>query len=148
MFRKFNYMNDYNKENYDRFTLLLPKGKKERVKAAAAAAGMSTSEYINALIDADAAGSSIAKLQQFTPEQAHIMEKWQVPRKYFDMIESFCVSTDEGRQAAAAAGKRIACCEYTIQLKAGYINDETGGRIIRTNKTKEIRRIIVKSHAE
>lgn len=46
------YRNDFIKQNYDRVNLTLPKGKKEQVKAAAAAAGMSLNEFINAAIDA------------------------------------------------------------------------------------------------
>ena len=46
------YRNDFIKEKYDRVNLTLPKGKKEQVKAAATAAGMSLNEFINAAIDA------------------------------------------------------------------------------------------------
>ena len=46
------YRNDFIKQNYDRVNLTLPKGKKEQVKAAAAAAGMSLNEFINAAVDA------------------------------------------------------------------------------------------------
>lgn len=63
------------------------------------------------------------------------------------MIESMSVETDERRKEAAQNGKRIACCMYTIYFKPGYINDITQSRIIQTDKTKEIRRIIVKTHA-
>ena len=45
------YQNKYNKEKYDRTTIMTPKGKKEQIKAAAAAAGMSMNEYITAAID-------------------------------------------------------------------------------------------------
>lgn len=42
----------YTKENYDRFLVTMkPKGRLERVKAAAAAAGKSVNAYINAAID-------------------------------------------------------------------------------------------------
>lgn len=46
------YRNDFIKQNYDRVNLTLPKGKKEQIKAAATAAGMSLNEFINAAIDA------------------------------------------------------------------------------------------------
>lgn len=46
------YKNDYIKQNYDRVNLTLPKGKKEQIKAAAAAVSMSLNEFINAAIDA------------------------------------------------------------------------------------------------
>lgn len=45
------YRNDFIKQNYDRVNLTLPKGDKEKVKEAAAAAGMSLNEYIKAAID-------------------------------------------------------------------------------------------------
>lgn len=46
--------NKYNSENYDKFTLLLKKGRKEEVKKTASDKGYkSLSEYINALLDAD-----------------------------------------------------------------------------------------------
>lgn len=46
------YKNDFIKQNYDRVNLTLPKGKKEQIKAAAASAGQSLNEFINAAIDA------------------------------------------------------------------------------------------------
>lgn len=46
------YRNDFIKEKYDRVNLTLTKGKKEQVRAAATAAGMSLNEFINAAIDA------------------------------------------------------------------------------------------------
>lgn len=44
------YKNNFIKENYDRVNLTLPKGKKEIIKKAAAAAGESMNEYINQAI--------------------------------------------------------------------------------------------------
>ncbi len=41
----------YVKSNYDRLDLTVPKGKKDIIKAAAAAAGESVNAYINAAID-------------------------------------------------------------------------------------------------
>ena len=142
-FNKYGYINAYVKQKYDRISLILPKGHKEILKQAAAAAGRSASEYVLMLIDAEA--------QRHTPSRSdaqkyELLQKWQVPRRYFDMIESVTVTTDERRQQAAAAGQRVACCEYRIILKEGYINDIAGRQII-TTKTKEIRRIIPHTHA-
>ena len=50
-FNQTKYKNDYIKLSYDRVNLTMPKGKKETVKAAATASGMSLNEYINAAID-------------------------------------------------------------------------------------------------
>ena len=46
------YINDFIKEKYDRVNLTMPAGKKEVVRAAAAAKGQSMNEFINAVIDA------------------------------------------------------------------------------------------------
>ena len=51
-FNKIKYQNEFNKANYDRVEVNMPKGKKAIVKEAAAAAGQSVSEYINQAIDA------------------------------------------------------------------------------------------------
>lgn len=50
-FNQFQYQNDYNKKKYDRLNLNMPKGKKEKIEEAAAAAGMKIGEFINAAID-------------------------------------------------------------------------------------------------
>ena len=52
------YRNDFIKQNYDRINLTLPKGKKERIKVAADAAGVSVNELINTAIDAYLRGRS------------------------------------------------------------------------------------------
>lgn len=44
--------NKYKKANYDRMELVVPKGRKEEIKAAAAAAGESANAFINGAIDA------------------------------------------------------------------------------------------------
>ena len=49
---QFKRQNDFIKNNYDRVNLTLPKGKKEQIKATAAARSMSLNEFINAAIDA------------------------------------------------------------------------------------------------
>lgn len=41
------YQDSYNKENYDRIYLRVPKGQKEIIRAVAKAAGKSVNEYIN-----------------------------------------------------------------------------------------------------
>ena len=48
---QFKRQNDFVKNSYDRFSLNLPKGKKEVIRQAAAADGMSVNEYINAAIN-------------------------------------------------------------------------------------------------
>lgn len=51
VFNQIAYQNDYNREKYDRVNLTMKKGKKALVKEAAAAAGQSVNEFINAAID-------------------------------------------------------------------------------------------------
>ena len=43
--------NKWNKENYDRIEIIVPKGKKELIKAAADTAGESVNTFINKAID-------------------------------------------------------------------------------------------------
>lgn len=50
-FDQIKYQNEYNRQKYDRITIMTPKGKKEEIKAAASAAGMSVNEYIIKAID-------------------------------------------------------------------------------------------------
>ncbi len=50
VFNQISYQNSYNKEKYDRISLMLPKGEKDRIKTAASAAGESVNEYINKAI--------------------------------------------------------------------------------------------------
>lgn len=50
-FDQIKYQNDYNKQKYDRITIMTAKGKKDAIKAAAAAAGMSVNEFINKAIE-------------------------------------------------------------------------------------------------
>ncbi len=45
-FDQVKYVNDYTRQNYDRFSLTAPKGRKDEIKEAAKAAGMSLNEYI------------------------------------------------------------------------------------------------------
>ena len=45
-FDQIQYVRDYNAEHYERFTLLMPKGIKDELKAKAKAEGKSLSSYI------------------------------------------------------------------------------------------------------
>lgn len=46
----FEYMNRYNRENYDRVTVMLPKGAKVALQEAARSAGVSVGEFIRQAI--------------------------------------------------------------------------------------------------
>lgn len=53
---KFNatdYKNQFSKENYDRITILVPKGQKDVIKKKASELNVSVNEYINSLIRKD-----------------------------------------------------------------------------------------------
>lgn len=50
-FNQIKYQNEFIKQNYDRINLTVPKGKKEKIREAAKAAGKSVNEYINSAID-------------------------------------------------------------------------------------------------
>ena len=50
-FNQIKYQNEFIKQKYDRVNLTVPKGKKEKIKAAAKAAGQSVNEYINSAMD-------------------------------------------------------------------------------------------------
>lgn len=47
------YVNDYNAEHYDRILVALPKGYREKLKAAAQAQGVSMTELIRSAIDSN-----------------------------------------------------------------------------------------------
>lgn len=51
-FNQIKYIDEYNKQNYDKVQFRVPKGQKERIKAAADKAGMSLSAFINDAIEA------------------------------------------------------------------------------------------------
>lgn len=128
------YKNEYNRNNYDRINLVVPKGQKDILKKQCDDMGMSINEYIKLLIQDDMkTGSSRLKdkMTGFTEEQYIMMDKWQVPTKYRDMIEDLSYSKEEG---------------YFIRLKKGFINDVTGSRVITAKKSHDIRLIINKSH--
>lgn len=127
------YKNELNKKKYDRINFMAPKGTKDLAKKAAAEVGASVNEYIYMLIKNDtAAGTSrlAEKKKEFTQEQYSLLEKWQVSKKYYEMIESLSYSKEEG---------------YFIMLKKGYINEVSGSRVIQATKTAEVRNIINKS---
>ena len=44
--KSLSYIAQYQKENYDRITVMSPKGTKEKVKAAATVRGLSASEFV------------------------------------------------------------------------------------------------------
>ena len=47
------YMNQYNRENYDRYTVMLPKGTKQIYRELAEHRGHTLNGLINALLDAE-----------------------------------------------------------------------------------------------
>lgn len=51
-FNQIKYIDEYNKQNYDKVQFRVPKGQKERIKEAADKAGMSLSAFINEAIEA------------------------------------------------------------------------------------------------
>lgn len=50
-FNQIAYQNEFNKRNYDRIEIKVPKGRKAVIKATATAAGQSVSEFISQAID-------------------------------------------------------------------------------------------------
>lgn len=50
-FSKFDYNNEYAAEHYDRITILLPKGRKDKIKKYCQNKKISMSEFINACLD-------------------------------------------------------------------------------------------------
>lgn len=128
------YKNQHIKEHYDRINLIVPKGQKENIRRIAEEMGMSVNEYICTLIFKDTAtGHSLMQVHKgLTEEQIEQLDRWQVAAKYRQMIESFSGGMTEG---------------YVIRLKKGFINDVSGSNMIVVKTTKEIRHVIVKSHA-
>lgn len=130
------YKNRHIKEHYDRINLVIPKGEKNRIRNVCFEMGASVNEYLYMLVCNDLVNGisrMAAKKQGFSAEQERMLEKWQVPRKYYEMIEDLSYTKNEG---------------YFIYLKKGYINDVTGSRNIHCEKTSEVRRIIGKSHKQ
>lgn len=50
VYEKISYNREYNEKNYDRIGLTVPKGQKEKIKAAADAVGLSVNAYISRAI--------------------------------------------------------------------------------------------------
>lgn len=50
-FDQIEYQNEYNREKYDRISLMVPKGKRDIIKARAKANGQSVNEFINIAIE-------------------------------------------------------------------------------------------------
>ncbi len=126
------YKNRHIKEHYDRINFVISKDEKDRIKKICSEIGASANEYLYMFVCNDLAdGTSriVEKKQGFNAKQIQMLEKWQVPRKYYEMIEGLSYSKDEG---------------YFIYLKKGYVNDVTGSRNIHCMKTSEVRRIIGK----
>lgn len=131
---KTEYKNKYKKEKYDRLDITLPKGTKEKVKGVAELMNVSVNEYILMLITDDIASgkSKVAeKKNGFDDAQKDLLKKLQVPNKYYEMIEDLSFDSKEG---------------YFIHLKQGYVNDYTNNRNIICKTSKDVRRVIVKSH--
>lgn len=127
------YKNRHIKEHYDRINFVISEGEKDRIKKVCSEIGASANEYLYMFVCNDLAdGTSriVEKKQGFNAKQIQMLEKWQVPRKYYEMIEDLSYSKDEG---------------YFIYLKKGYVNDVTGSRNIHCMKTSEVRRIIGKT---
>ena len=127
------YKNQHIKDNYDRINLVLPKGQKSILKDFCERMDISLNEYIKLLIKADTksgASKLMSMMSGFTYEQRQMMDKWQIPEKYRDMIQDFYYSKEDG---------------YFIRLKKGYTNDATGSRIILVEKMKDVRMTINKS---
>jgi hypothetical protein len=130
------YKNQYSKDNYDRINLVLLKGQKSILKDFCEQVDISLNEYIKLLIREDTkSGTSkiLSMMSGFTEEERQMMDKWQIPEKYRDMIQDFHYSKEDG---------------YFIRLKKGFINDVTGSRIIHVEKMKDVRLTINKSRKE
>lgn len=126
------YKNKHKSEHYDRIELTVPKGEKEKIKQMASTLGISVNEYIYKLISEDLAlNQSRLVSGKFSDEQKSLLQKLQVPKKYFEMIEQCVFDKDNG---------------YYIQLKKGYINDITQSRNIICQTTAEVRSTIPRSH--
>ena len=126
------YQAQFTRDHYDRLSLYLPKGMKEKVRSAADQCHASVNDYITRLIDRDIdeqGNSHLATLSRFGEPERRILQKWQVAAKYYDMMES--ISEQDG---------------YYVLLKQGFTNDVTGSRTIHAENLKDIRIMITKSH--
>lgn len=128
------YKNQHQKDNYDRINFCIPKGEKAKIQNIANRMNISVSEYLYMLVceDLSTGTSKLAeKKKGFTPQHQELLNKWQIAKKYHEMIEDMSYSKEDG---------------YFIYLKKGYINDITNSRNIHCQKTSELRNIINKSH--
>jgi len=61
---KIKYNNAFNKEKYDRISLMVPSGKRNIIKTEAKKLGMSTNEYINRAIELALTNSMVSELMK------------------------------------------------------------------------------------
>ena len=57
--KMYEYNNNFSKENYDRLNVLVPKGRKEEIKAYAKMKGLSLSAFVNLAIDEAMQGGDV-----------------------------------------------------------------------------------------
>lgn len=125
---------NYKKDKYFRPTVILPIDEKAKIEQISEMLGMSVSEYLAALYKHDISNGTSrlgSRLTGFSDEEKRLLEKWQVPAKYYQMIENMSYSAESG---------------YYIRLRNGYTNDAVGGRDIYCKRTADLRKIISKSH--
>lgn len=80
----FSYVNEYQKEKYDRITVMAGKGKKAEYQAAAKAAGMSLSAFIEMCVD-----EKISKGQFKNARQDSLnMLKWYYQMRQVNLIKN------------------------------------------------------------
>lgn len=131
----YNYINRYNREHYDRINLLLPSGYKKRIQERTEQLDISVNGYITALIRNDLNNQGLNFSNQskkgVSDEDKILLDKMQIAKKYYEMIEEVSFSKETG---------------YFIRLKTGYINDEMEGREIYTRTSHDMRLVITKSH--
>lgn len=124
------YKNQFIKYKYDRITLVVPKGHKGKIKKICSQLDISVNEYINMLISNNLQDFKTNNIQEAISVDLKLLEKWQVPKKYYPMIEEANYSKERG---------------YFIKLKKGFTNDITKSRIILVTNTKDMRMTINKS---
>ena len=69
----------------------------------------------------------------FSASTIEQLEKWQIPKKYYEMIDCIDPTKETG---------------YSITLKEGFINDVSGGRVIKVEKANLFRTVMKQSHQE
>lgn len=124
------YKDRYTREHYDRLCITFPKGFKETVQRNAAQNQVSVSAYLYRLVCEDTRENGQSKLAAFSRLDLDQLKRWQIPAKYFEMIQAV-TRTEDG---------------YTLELKPDYVNDLSGDRVIRFRTTKEIRKAITGTH--